>query len=87
MGFWDVEQPTYALEQGPGWLSIDTNTGLLSGTPDAAGTADVVVTATIDREVPELDEGALSWGHYTVVGTTTQRVGTATQRFSIEVRP
>jgi hypothetical protein len=85
MGFWDIEQPTFALEQGPPWLSIDGPTGLLRGTPDAVGRAEVIVTALIAREVPQLDEVALSWGQYKEVGKTTERVGTASQRFTIEV--
>jgi hypothetical protein len=46
---------------------------------------EVVVTAVIDREVPQLDENALSWGLYKAVGQSTERVGTATQRFTIDV--
>jgi len=85
MGFWDVERPTFVLEQGPPWLRIDAATGLLTGVPDAAGRAEVIVTATIDREAPQVDEDALSWGLYTVVGQATERVGAATQRFTIDV--
>jgi len=85
MGYWDIEQPRFVLEQGAPWLSVDEATGLLSGTPQAVGRVEVVVTATIDREVPKLDEDALSWGLYKVVGQSTERVGTATQRFTIEV--
>ena len=86
MGFWDIEHPRFALEQGPPWLSIDEATGLLSGTPDAPGRVEVVVTATTDREAPQLDETALSWGVYTVTAQSAERVGTATQRLTIEVR-
>jgi hypothetical protein len=85
MGFWDIEQPAFALEQGPAWMSIDKTTGLLSGTPDAAGQVKVAVTATIEREVPQLDENALSWGVYKVAGQSTERVGTATQQFTMDV--
>ncbi len=85
MGFWDIEEPKFALEQAPRWLKIDKNTGQLSGTPRAAGRAEVVVTATIDMEVPQLNERDLSWGNYTVVSTSVKRVGTATQKFVIDV--
>lgn len=85
--FWDVEHPAFAIVQDPGWLKIDPQTGVLSGTPDAAGTAEVVITATIDREVRQLDENALGWGIEKVIATTAQRVGQATQRFRIDVRP
>ena len=85
MGFWDIENPTFVLEQGPPWLSIDEATGLLSGTPEAVGRTEVVVAATIDRQVRQLDEGALSWGQYKEVGTSTERVGTASQQFVVDV--
>ncbi len=87
MGFWDLERPAWVLEQGPPWLTLDKATGLLTGTPPAPGRAEVVVTAVIDREVPKLDDNALSWGVYTVLGQTTERVGAATQRFTLEVGP
>jgi hypothetical protein len=83
--FWDIEKPRFAIEKGPAWLKIDLATGMLSGTPDAAGKIDVVVTATIDQEVRKLDDGTLGWGIEKVVSTSTERVGSATRRFSIEV--
>ena len=84
--FWDIEHPKYALK-GPSWLKLDADTGALSGTPDAPGKFEVEVTATIDREVRKLDEGALGWGQEKVLSTSTERVGSASQRFLIEVRP
>ena len=84
--FWDIEHPKYALK-GPSWLKLDADTGALSGTPDAAGKFEVEVTATIDREVRKLDEGALGWGQEKVLSTSTERVGSASQRFVIEVSP
>ncbi len=84
--FWDIEQPKYALT-GPSWLKLDAATGVLSGTPDAAGKFEVEVTATIDRQVRKLDESALGWGNEKVLSTSTERVGSASQRFVIEVSP
>ena len=76
----------YSLEAGaPAGASIDPATGLLSGTPDAAGKVDVAVTVTIDQEVRKLDDGTLGWGNEKVVSTSTERLGSATRRFSIEV--
>lgn len=83
--FWDIEQPKFALTEGPAWLKIDPATGLLAGTPDAAGKFDVAVTVTIDQEVRKLDDGRLGWGVEKVVSTSTERVGSSTRKFSIEV--
>ena len=85
-GYFDLEQPRFALVQGPGWLKIDKATGLLFGTPNATGKVEVTVTATIDREVRKLDEKALVWGFEKVLATTNERVGAATQKFVIAVQ-
>ena len=45
------------------------------------------ITATIDRQVRKLDEGVLGWGNEKVLSTFTERVGSASQRFVIEVSP
>lgn len=45
------DRPHYsklAIVEGPAWLKIDPATGMLSGTPAAAGKVDVAVTVTID---------------------------------------
>jgi hypothetical protein len=84
--FWDIEHPKYALK-GPTWLNLNSDTGALSGTPDAAGKFVVEVTVTIDRQVRKLDEGVLGWGNEKVLSTSTERVGSASQRFVIEVSP
>jgi hypothetical protein len=45
--FWDVDQNAFRLVEGPAWLTIDTNTGTLSGTPKPADAA----TAPVKIEV------------------------------------
>ena len=85
--FWDVEKPKFVLEKGPNWLKLDPTTGILSGTPDAAGKAEVQVTVTIDRDVRKLDEATLKWGQEKIVSQTTERVGSASQPFVIDVNP
>jgi len=84
-GFWDIEKPRFALTQGPAWLRIDERTGVLSGTPDAAGTSDVVVTVTLERSLRRLDDDRLSWGHEIVRAVVTEKMGGVTQRFRIAV--
>ena len=87
MNYWDIESPRFSLQQGPAWLKIDEATGLLSGIPNGAGKVPVIVTATIDREIRTLDARQLSWGLEKVVSTGKQRVGVATQKFTLEVVP
>jgi hypothetical protein len=61
--------------------------GALTGTPasGSSGTVDVAVTVTMDQEVRKLDDNTLGWGNEKVISTSTQRVGSDTRRFSIEV--
>jgi len=87
MNYWDVETPRFALEVAPPWLAIDGKTGILSGVPDRPGKVDIVLTATIDRDVRNLDAHQLSWGLEKVVATAAQRVGVARQTFTIDVAP
>jgi acetyl esterase/lipase len=83
--FWDIEKPRFVLIQGPSWLRIDENTGLLRGVPDAVGNPEVVITVTLERPVRRLDEARLSWGQELVKEVVTEKVGSATQRFRITV--
>jgi hypothetical protein len=83
--YWDIEKPGFALLQGPAWLKMDNDgTGLLTGTPEAPGKAEVQVTATIDKEIRTYDLDALMWGTEKVE-VSTKRVGPVGQRFVIDV--
>jgi hypothetical protein len=85
--YWDMEKPKFALVRGPTWLKIDQEgTGLLTGTPDAPGRAEVEVTATTDKEVRTYDLNALMWGNEKVE-VATKRMGPVSQRFVIDVHP
>ncbi len=84
-GYFDIEMPRFTLAQGPAWLRIDESTGILSGTPDVPGRAEVAVTATIERQVRKLDEAILRWGNEKVLSVDTERVGVATQKFIVDV--
>jgi len=47
--FWEVEQPVFSLAEAPGWLSIDAETGDISGTPPAEpGEHEVAVRVEIE---------------------------------------
>jgi len=84
-GYWDIERPRFTLQRAPDWLKIDETTGMISGIPDTAGKAEVVVSVTLERELRKLDETALSWGREKVLAVTTEAIGTDTQRFVVEV--
>lgn len=84
-GYFDIEKPRFTLTQGPAWLRIDQASGVLSGTPDVPGRADVIVTVTIDREVRKLDEAVLRWGGEKVLSVDIEQVGMTTQKFVIDV--
>jgi hypothetical protein len=84
-GYFDIENPRFTLTQGPAWLRIDEATGVLSGTPDVSGRTNVAVTVAIDRQVRKLDEAVLRWGGEKVVSMEAERVGTATQKFVIDI--
>ena len=85
MGFWDVERLRFEIRRGPRWLTIDATTGLLSGTPDQAGSTEVVIVATLERQARRLDEAALEWGIEKVVSSGTETAGGAIQVFVLEV--
>jgi hypothetical protein len=87
MNYWDIERPRFRIERGPGWLKIDEATGRLSGTPDLAGKAEVVVAVTLERPLRPLDEERLKWGIERVLSTGTETVGRSTQSFVIDVEP
>jgi hypothetical protein len=87
MNYWDVEQARFQLDKGPKWLTIDSATGQLSGTPDRAGRADVVVRVKLERVQRSLDPAQLQWGVEKIAKTGIETVGTATQAFVIDTQP
>ncbi|MBI3830214.1 MAG: putative Ig domain-containing protein [Planctomycetes bacterium] len=86
-GFYNVETLKYAKEKGPDWLKVDEATGVISGTPAAAGKFEVTVTATLERVVRVLDEATLKWGNEKIIKSGTEKAGVATQTFVLEVVP
>jgi hypothetical protein len=45
--FWDEEKPEWSLTEAPEWLAVDPHSGLVSGTPPAAGSYPVTLSASI----------------------------------------
>jgi hypothetical protein len=87
MNYWDVEQPRFFIEQGPKWLSIDEATGRLSGKPDRAGRAEVVIAVKLERVRRDLDPAQLQWGVEKILDSGLETIGTAKQAFVIETKP
>ena len=87
MSFWEIERSRFEIQRGPEWLAIDGATGLLSGTPDRSGGAEVVLAVTLERDDRRLDEEALKWGIEKVISSGKVSAGRATQSFVIEVGP
>jgi hypothetical protein len=87
MNFWDIERPRFRLERGPEWLKVDEATGRLTGKPADGGPVDVVVSVTLERPLRRLNEDDLKWGREQVVSSGTEKVGSAQQKFVIDVEP
>ncbi|MGD9496789.1 MAG: putative Ig domain-containing protein [Armatimonadota bacterium] len=49
-GWFDIEENRFALSQGPDWLSIDAETGLLSGVPPAGAVGTTPVTVVVTNQ-------------------------------------
>jgi len=43
----DAENPTFSLLSAPSWMSIDPNTGVITGQPDAIGNVDVEIQVEV----------------------------------------
>lgn len=85
--FYNIETLKFAKEKGPDWLKVDETTGVISGTPAAAGKFEISVTATLERVVRVVDEATLKWGNEKVIKSGTEKTGSATQSFVLEVSP
>ena len=81
--FWKIEPLKFALAQKPSWMSIDPNTGLITGTPDGTG-GEVVVSVTLTKEHRLVhDANAIMWGNEFEESRTFETVGPVTQRFVV----
>jgi hypothetical protein len=81
--FWKIEPLRFALTQSPSWMSIDPDTGLITGTPDGTG-GTVIVSVTLTKEHRLVhDANAIVWGNEWEQGRTYETVGPATQQFVV----
>ena len=84
-GYFDIEQAVFKIDQGPDWLKIDPTNGVLSGIPVISGKIEVSVAVSLYRNERVLDEKVLAWGNEKVLSTNTIEVGSAVQKFAINV--
>ncbi len=81
--FWKIEPLKFSLTQKPSWMSINPDTGLITGTPDGTGgTVTVSVTLTKEHRLVH-DENAIVWGNEYEKSKTYETVGPATQQFVV----
>jgi hypothetical protein len=85
-GYFDIEKPSFKLEHASAWLKVDPNTGVVFGVPDATGKTEVALSVSLTRERRQLDEKILAWGNEKVLTNAVETVGTATQKFMIQVQ-
>lgn len=83
-GYWEREKYTFELLEGPDWLVVDGETGLVSGIPDGPGVARAVigVTATMGFEVGEDAQSAPVF-----MKTGEEWTKSVTQEFELTVEP
>jgi len=81
--FWKIEPLKFSLAQKPAWMSINSDTGLISGTSDGTGGA-VVVNVTLTKEHRLVhDKDNIMWGNEYEQSTTYETVGPIVQQFVV----
>ena len=58
--FWDIEKVSFSLLEGPKWLTVDAQTGVVSGTPANPGRVTVKLKATNQHDASHLQVFAIS---------------------------
>ena len=53
--YYDVEVDTFGLNQGPAWLTIQSDTGVLTGTPGSADVGETTVSLEVCNQFGECD--------------------------------
>jgi hypothetical protein len=81
--FWKVEPLQFALTQAPAWMSINPDTGLITGSSDGTG-GPVTVSVTLTKEHRLVhDANAIVWGNEYEQSKTYETVGPVTQQFVV----
>jgi hypothetical protein len=81
--FWKIEQLKFSLTQKPNWMSINADTGLITGTSDGTGGM-VTVSVTLTKEHRLVhDKDNIVWGNEYEQSKTYETVGPVTQQFVV----
>jgi hypothetical protein len=81
--FWKIEPLKFSLTQKPGWMSINADTGLITGTSDGTGgTVTVSVTLTKEHRLVH-DKDNIVWGNEYEQSRTYESVGPVIQQFVV----
>jgi hypothetical protein len=81
--FWKIEPLRFSLTQKPNWMSINADTGLITGTSDGTGgTVTVSVTLTKEHRLVH-DKDNIVWGNEYEQSKTYETVGPVTQQFVV----
>jgi hypothetical protein len=81
--FWKIEPLKFSLTQKPSWMSINADTGLITGTSDGTG-GTVIVSVTLTKEHRLVhDKNNIVWGNEYEQRKTYETVGPVTQQFVV----
>jgi hypothetical protein len=81
--FWKIEPLKFSLTQKPSWMSINADTGLITGRSDGMG-GTVIVSVTLTKEHRLVhDKDNIVWGNEYEQSTTHESVGPAIQQFVV----
>jgi hypothetical protein len=81
--FWKIEPLKFSLTQELSWMSINADTGLITGTSDGTGgTVTVSVTLTKEHRLVH-DKDNIVWGNEYEQSKTHEIVGPVTQQFVV----
>jgi hypothetical protein len=81
--FWKIEPLKFSLTQKPGWMNINADTGLITGTPDGTGGMVTVSVSLLKEHRLVHDENAIVWGNEYESSKTYETVGPVTQQFVV----
>jgi hypothetical protein len=82
--YWKIEPLKFSLTQKPSWMSINADSGLITGMSDGTG-GPVIVSVTLTKEHRLVhDKDSIVWGNEYEQSKTYETVGPVTQQFVVK---